>query len=366
MDGDGLRDVVINTQDGLVKAYKGTTGALIPAWTFVRYGTTAGASESSPVVADIDGDGLNEVLIGAEDANLYAFDNDGSLMAGFPIHLNGEVRGTPTVWDIDHDGMTEIIVSGWDKNVYMWNYDFPFNATGAAPAWAMWRHDVAHHGRVDAPVVVAAEAVGFTAEEAPGAGLALSFLLPTAPTAGGRYDVFRAAGPGPTGVTLPALPEGFERVSGEPLAAEPGALLRYVDASALPGETYRYALVRRSESPGETFLAWGPFAAIASAEAPALAFLGQSFPNPVKAGGPVAIAYGVPGGNAPTVRTTIRLYDVRGRLVRSLVDETVPPGRYQATWDGKDQAGSRVAAGVYFYELVVGADRLRRKALLLD
>jgi flagellar hook assembly protein FlgD len=64
-------------------------------------------------------------------------------------------------------------------------------------------------------------------------------------------------------------------------------------------------------------------------------------------------------------RTTIKLYDVRGRLVRSLVDESVPPGRYQATWDGRDAAGVRVGAGVYFYELVAGADRLRRKALLI-
>ena len=32
-------------------------------------------------------------------------------MAGFPIHMGGEVRGTPTVWDIDHDGLTEIILS---------------------------------------------------------------------------------------------------------------------------------------------------------------------------------------------------------------------------------------------------------------
>ena len=365
MDGDGMRDVVINTQDGLIKAYKGTTGALIPAWTFVRYGTLVGASESSPVVADIDGDGLNEVLIGAEDANLYAFDNDGSLMAGFPIHLNGEIRGTPTVWDIDHDGMTEILVSCWDKNVYMWNYDFPFNSTSGAPAWAMWRHDMAHHGRADAPVVVATEAVAFTAEEAHGSGLSLSFLLPTSAMAAGNYDVYRASGSGPTGVTSPAMPSGFTRVSGEAIEGTPGALVHYVDASALPGATYRYLLVRRSDAPGETFLAWGPFAAVASSAAPEIAFLAQSFPNPSKVGGPIAISYGVPGNGAPVTRTTIKLYDVRGRLVRSLVDESVPPGRYQATWDGRDAAGARVGAGVYFYELVAGADRLRRKALLI-
>ncbi|MEO6462164.1 MAG: FG-GAP-like repeat-containing protein, partial [Candidatus Eisenbacteria bacterium] len=364
MDGDGLRDVVINTTNGLVKVYKGTTGALLPAWTSVRYSTTSGASESSPVVADIDGDGQNEVVVGGEDANLYAFDNDGSLMAGFPIHLNGEVRGTPTVWDLDHDGMTEILVSCWDKQVYMWNYDFPFNATSGSPAWAMWRHDAAHHGRADAPVVVAAEAVAFSANDGAGSGLALSFLLPPAATAG-RYDVYRAQGTGPTGAVMPALPAGFARINAEPLAAAAGDQLRYGDASALPGTAYRYLLVRRQDAPGETFLAYGPFAAIASQAAPAVAFLAQSFPNPARTGDHVSISYGVPGDGAATMRTTVRLYDVRGRLVRSLVDEAVPPGRYQATWDGRDAAGARVAGGVYFYEFVVGAERLRKKALVL-
>jgi hypothetical protein len=363
MDGDGQRDVVINTTDGLVKVYKGT-GALIPAWTNVRYGTVAGASESSPVVADIDGDGQNEVLVGGEDANLSAFDNDGTLMAGFPIHLNGEIRGTPTVWDIDHDGKTEILVSCWDKNVYMWNYDNPFNPNGA-PAWAMWRHDNLHQGRADAPIVVSTEAVAFAAEDGATSGLRLTFMLPLTATSAGRFDVYRASGPGATGATVAQLPPDFARVSHEPLAGTPGALLEYADGSALPGGTYRYLLVRRSESAGESFLAFGPFAATASAQAPALAFLGQTFPNPMRAGGHATIAYGVPGAGEDPVRTTVKLYDVRGRLVRSIVDQLVPPGRYQATWDGRDTQGARVAAGVYFYEFVVGGERLRRKALVL-
>jgi hypothetical protein len=366
MDGDGKRDIVINTQDGLVKVYKGT-GLLLPAWSFVRYSYTIHASESSPVVADIDGDGANEVIVGGEDANLYAFDNDGTLMAGFPIHLNGEVRGTPTVWDIDHDGLTEIIVSCWDKNVYMWELPGAFGSTNPAlvPAWAMWRHDAAHHGRADAPIVVAAEAVAFAAEDAPGSGLALSFVLPQVSTASGRYDVYRASGPGPTGVNVSSLPPDFARISVEPLAGDGGSLLRYADLSALPGGTYRYLLVRRQDAPGVSFLAFGPFAATASSVAPAVAFLGQSFPNPTRAGDHVAISYGVPGDGAVPVHTTVKLYDVRGRLVRSIVDELVPPGRYQATWDGRDAGGARVAAGVYFYEFGAGKERLRRKALVL-
>ena len=130
------------------RVYKGT-GALLPAWTNVRYSYAAAASESSPIVADIDGDGQNEVIVGGEDANVYAFDNDGTMMAGFPIHLNGEIRGTPLVWDIDHDDKTELIVAGWDKNLYVWDLEGAFNPNGISH-WSMWRHDNTHQGRADA------------------------------------------------------------------------------------------------------------------------------------------------------------------------------------------------------------------------
>jgi hypothetical protein len=364
--GAGFKDIVINTTDGFVKVFR-ANGTLIPAWTNVRYSYTSKASESSPVVADIDGDGLNEVVVGGEDANLYAFDNDGSLMAGFPIHVNGEIRGTPLVWDIDHDGLTEILMSCWDKNVYMWEYPGAFCPT-ETPPWAMWRHDVARQGRLGAPIVVAAGSVAFSASDGPSSGLALAFALPSVADAAGSFDVYRASGPGDLGQIANALPAGFTRINSDALAGVPGELVTFLDGSALPGVSYRYMLVRRQERPGDAFLAYGPFAAMASADAPILAFVTQNFPNPARTGAHTAIAYGVPVGPAGaggTVHTTLRFYDVRGRVVRTLVDQLVPPGRYQATWDGTDDRGARVSAGVYFYEYIAGSTRLMKKALIL-
>jgi len=365
MEGTGQKDIVINTTDGFLKVFR-PNGTLIPQWSNVRYSVlTALASESSPVVADIDGDGQNEVLVGDEHGDLSAFDNDGTLMSGFPIHLGGEVRGTPTVWDIDHDGLTEIIVSDWDKNVYVWDYPGTFNPNGA-PAWAMWRHDQFRQGRVGAPIIVSAASVAFSSRDATTSGLELTFAMPATPEAEGRYDVYRADGAGETGTTLPALPAGFTRLNSDPIDAALGAIVKWTDASALPGHAYRYLFVRRQDRPGETFLGYGPFAASASAAAPEVAFVTQNFPNPIH-GARTTIAYGVPqSGPAGAVEhTTLRFYDVRGRLVRSLVDGVVPPGRYQVSWDGKDDRGAAVAPGVYFYEYRAGATRLMKKALLL-
>jgi cytochrome c peroxidase len=63
---------------------------------------------------------------------------------------------------------------------------------------------------------------------------------------------------------------------------------------------------------------------------------------------------------------TVRLavYDVTGRLVRSLVDSAVPAGVHAATWDGTDARGARVASGIYFVRLDTNERTVIRKAVL--
>jgi hypothetical protein len=62
---------------------------------------------------------------------------------------------------------------------------------------------------------------------------------------------------------------------------------------------------------------------------------------------------------------SLAVYDVSGRRVRLLSDGERPAGEYVATWNGRDDAGRRVAMGVYFVRLSVHGRSLTRKALLL-
>ena len=50
---------------------------------------------------------------------------------------------------------------------------------------------------------------------------------------------------------------------------------------------------------------------------------------------------------------TLKIYDIMGRLVKTLVDEHKESGRpsYQVVWDGKDKQGHQVSAGLYLYTL---------------
>jgi len=50
----------------------------------------------------------------------------------------------------------------------------------------------------------------------------------------------------------------------------------------------------------------------------------------------------------------LAVYDLKGRLVKSLVSgEVFPPGNHSAVWKGQDNAGHQVAGGVYLYRLKV-------------
>jgi hypothetical protein len=64
---------------------------------------------------------------------------------------------------------------------------------------------------------------------------------------------------------------------------------------------------------------------------------------------------------------TLQLFDVGGRLVRTLVDEMQEPREegYLIEWDGADDSGRKLPSGVYFYRLRTGEVTRTRKLMLL-
>jgi len=64
-------------------------------------------------------------------------------------------------------------------------------------------------------------------------------------------------------------------------------------------------------------------------------------------------------------RAVLRIYNISGQLVRTLVDGTQTAGRHTAHWDGRDAAGRRVGAGIYYCRLEAGGQRAVRALTLL-
>ena len=89
--------------------------------------------------------------------------------------------------------------------------------------------------------------------------------------------------------------------------------------------------------------------------------LSQNAPNPFNPA--TTISYSVPEGAAATV--DMKVYDIRGQLVRTLVNESKEAGSYTVFWDGTDESGRKVSSGVYFYRMRAGKFVQTRKMVLL-
>jgi hypothetical protein len=90
--------------------------------------------------------------------------------------------------------------------------------------------------------------------------------------------------------------------------------------------------------------------------------LSQNYPNPFNPS--TTIRYDIPDGNGP-VLVKVHIYDVRGRLVRRLVDRQMDPGRYQVHWDGRNDQRRSVSSGVYLYRIEAGDFTSTRKMLMI-
>ncbi|MFQ6103742.1 MAG: FG-GAP-like repeat-containing protein [Candidatus Glassbacteria bacterium] len=101
---------------------------------------------------------------------------------------------------------------------------------------------------------------------------------------------------------------------------------------------------------------------VPSRKIPTTYALYQNYPNPFNP--QTTIGFDLPdAGEKIAVRLSI--YDVRGRLVRKLVDGELSPGQHRVIWDGRDDAGVSLGSGVYLYMIKTGDFTESRKLVLL-
>jgi hypothetical protein len=254
-DGDNRLEIVVGSNeyqptDSKVYVYR-FDGSLYPGWPQTSFTD----SESSPIVADMDGDGHPDIVFGGQDGVLRGWKRDGTDLAGFPLSVGDFIRGTPAVGDVDGDGGLDLVLGGWDHNLYVWDFATTWN-----PNLAQWP----------------------------------TFLHDASRTAQYGYRDPTDAGP-------------------EVTDAPPARLV-----------------------------------------------LAQNHPNPFNPH--TQIRFGLPRDGA---RVRLEIYDVRGRRVCALVDGPLGAGWHEVKWDGRDQRGSAVPSGVYFYRLRAdGLDSARRMLLL--
>ncbi len=147
-DEDGELEIVavevVNTLESYVHVIDtdivgGTSGQTMTGWPVM----VPGNSNSNPVVGDINGDGMLDVLFGIGGGNtespnnLYAFNYDGTDVDGFPLTLGGPIKPTPVICDLDDDHDVDIVYGGWDLLVHVWDMPYAFDGTKAP--WLTFR-----------------------------------------------------------------------------------------------------------------------------------------------------------------------------------------------------------------------------------
>ncbi len=141
IDGDGDVEIIANPRHNKVYAWhhdgmEVRDGDNNPATNGVFCVVNTDFTYSTPALADIDEDGVDEIIICANADSIYCMNSDGSAVPGWPVPVTatgGTISASPAVGDIDGDGHQEIVVQHSYGTVYGLNHDGT-----AMSGWPKW------------------------------------------------------------------------------------------------------------------------------------------------------------------------------------------------------------------------------------
>jgi flagellar hook assembly protein FlgD len=87
--------------------------------------------------------------------------------------------------------------------------------------------------------------------------------------------------------------------------------------------------------------------------------LNQNYPNPFNPS--TVISFEI----SNIQKVSLKVYDNQGRFVRSLLNNTMHVGRHEISWDGRNNQGESVSAGVYYYMLQTASFNQSKKMTLV-
>lgn len=153
----------------------------------------------------------------------------------------------------------------------------------------------------------------------------------------------------------------YTRINTEMISTKGSAFIgtsySYTDENVVPGVIYYYKLEDLDVDGFNTF--HGPVMAKVTATTPTHFALGQNYPNPFNAS--TMISYTLKSD----ADVTLKIYNILGQEVKTLLEKHQPAGTYTVTWDGKDSKGNDVASGIYFYQIKAGEFSAKKKMAYL-
>lgn len=131
IDSDGTPEIVIATQDGYIRAYEPDKTL---KWS-TKFSANKNIFATEPVIGDVDNDNRPEIIFGTSDAyrgdsqpvGLWILEHDGTpkSVSPLPVYESG-IQAPPTLADVDGDGLVEIIAASLKRRVYVWDTEAPY------------------------------------------------------------------------------------------------------------------------------------------------------------------------------------------------------------------------------------------------
>ena len=332
VDQDGHTDIVGVSSGSAEVVVCYNDGSATPRWnTQVLTGTFNGGKLLS--VLDFDGDDDLDIIGTASDAGRISWWEHGgespvdwtshTIATGFPG------AGGLDVVDVNGDGLLDVVASSWQMNeVSYWICE--------ALATDQWQKT-----RLTNQLPVAVNVGGTDLDQDGDVDVVAVGKIP------GEINIYKNDQFSWVRTNLKSYFEGGTALAVEDLDQD-GNVDIVAGASGL-GDLYWWENVSETSVPDK-----------AAAPIEETFLLYSNYPNPFNP--TTTIRYRLERGS----KVSLRIYNVYGNLVRCLVNETrMQEGTYFVLWDGKNETGSSVNSGCYFYRLQTDDSFETRKMLLL-
>lgn len=125
--------------DYRVWAFETDTGLPLSGWPY----PVPDWPKGFPTVADLDGDGIQDVCFVTDGGELYALSGYGTPLIGYPRTMASPSISGAAVGDIDGDGLLEVVAATWDGLVYAWDTE---GASSVNADWPMRGIDARNSG----------------------------------------------------------------------------------------------------------------------------------------------------------------------------------------------------------------------------
>jgi hypothetical protein len=304
-----------------------------------------GDLDALAVGADFSDDGLSTLYRNDPGPFIAVFNDMGAGLAGVGTQSS---RGAAAWGDVDNDGDLDILLGGRSDfndiaRVYRNDEATAPNAPPSPPTNLSSSFAAARSSSGTRTTFSWSAA---TDAETPAAGLTYNLRVGTAP---GADDVVSAMSDPATGARrVPAAGNAGHNTAWD--VELPGSGPYYWSVQAVDGSFAGSAFASETVT--------GPTAAAPAHQATSDVLMSGA-PNPFA--GATTIRFSQ-AGRGPV---SLRIYDVAGRRVRTLDDGHLPAGQFARTWDGTDDGGRSLPAGVYFARLKTAALTRSEKIVLV-